>query len=94
MRLVVLYRERSEHARAVTEFVDTLSRRYPGRAATLMDIDTREGAAEASLYGVVQYPAIIVTAYDGSVIGSWEGMPLPMIDEVAAPILDQQVATV
>lgn len=94
MRLVVLYRERSDHARDVREFVEMLSRRYPGRSASLMDIDTREGSAEASLYGIVQYPAIIVTAYDGRVLQSWEGTPLPLIDEVAALILDQQGVTV
>lgn len=94
MRLTVLYRENSEHARVVNDFVTTLGRRYPGRTAVMLDIDTREGAAEASLHGVVQYPALLVTSYDGVVMQQWEGVPLPMIDEVAALILDQQPATV
>jgi hypothetical protein len=94
MRLIVLYREHSDHSRAVFEFVEMLSRRYPGRTANLMDIDSREGAAEASLYGITRYPALIVTAYDGRVIQQWEGMPLPLIDEVAAMILDQYGVTV
>ncbi len=94
MRLTVLYRERSEHARIVDEFIEMLGRRYPGRSATKLDIDTREGAAEASLYGVVQYPAILVTSLDGRVMQQWEGLPLPMIDEVAAMILDQQPVAV
>jgi len=94
MRLTVLYRERSDHARVVDEFIEMLGRRYPGRTATKLDIDTREGAAEASLYGVVQYPAFIVTSYDGVVIQQWEGLPLPMIDEVAGMIVDQERAYV
>ncbi len=94
MRLTVLFREHSEHARAVSEFVEMLSRRYPGRTATLLDIDTREGAAEASLHGVVQYPAFIVTSFDGVVIQQWEGLPLPLIDEVAGMILEQQAVSV
>ncbi|MFT4532362.1 MAG: hypothetical protein ACI9T8_000382 [Candidatus Saccharimonadales bacterium] len=94
MRLVVIYRVRSDRARAVSEFIETLNRRYPGKTLHELDIDTREGAAEAALYGVMDYPAFIATAYDGRVVSMWQGMPLPLIDEVAAMLLDQQTVTV
>lgn len=89
MRLTVLYRERSDHARAVTEFVEMLRRRYPGKKAHLLDIDTREGAAEASMYDVVRYPAVIVTTYEGRVSQVWQGLPLPLIDEVGSLLRDE-----
>jgi len=93
MRMTVLYRKNSEQARPVYEFLEMFSRRYPGKRVQELDIDTREGSSEAVLYGVISYPAMIITAYDGRVIGFWQGMPLPLIDEVAAMLLDQQGVT-
>lgn len=94
MRLVALYRRNSEQARPMYEFIEQFRRRYPDKPFDELDIDTRDGAAEASLYGVTQYPAIIATSYDGSVLGMWEGMPLPLIDEVAGAVIDYHTATV
>lgn len=94
MRLLVIYREKSDHARAVYEFKEMLRRRYPDKILSELDADTREGAAEASLYGVVRYPAIIATAYDGRVLGFWEGDPLPLVDEVAGAVIELQSTSV
>jgi hypothetical protein len=90
MKLVVLYRMNSEQARPVFEFLEMLSRRYPGKNIEELNIDTRKGATEANLYGVMQYPAMLVVANDGRVMGMWEGLPLPLIDEVAGFLLEQQ----
>ena len=92
--MVVIYRKNSDHARPVYEFLEIMSRRYPDKKIVEMDTETREGAAEATLYGVMQYPAIIASANDGSVQGMWEGVPLPLIDEVASMLLEQQPTTV
>jgi hypothetical protein len=94
MVLVALYRKNSEQERPVIEFLEMLSRRYPGKKIVELDIDTREGATEATLYGVMQYPAMLVTANDGRVMGMWEGLPLPLIDEVAGLLLEHQGVTV
>lgn len=88
MRVVAIYRKRSEHARAVNEFIRMMERRYPGKKIVEYDIDSREGAAEATIYNVVQYPAFLATSNNGSVVGMWEGEPLPLIDEVASLMLD------
>ena len=94
MRLTILYRDSSEHARSVTDFIEMMRRRYPDKKPELIDIDTRVGAAEASLHGVVQYPALIVTSFEGRVLQQWEGLPLPLLDEVAAMMLESQGAAV
>jgi hypothetical protein len=93
MVLVALYRKNSEQERPVIEFLEMLRRRYPGKPVVELNIDTREGAAEASLYGVVQYPALLVRSLDGHIQGMWEGIPLPLIDEVAGLLLEQQSPT-
>jgi len=90
MVLVALYRKNSEQERPVIEFIEMLRRRYPGKPVVELDINTRDGAAEATLYGVVQYPALLVRSLDGHIQGMWEGQPLPLIDEVAGLMLEQQ----
>ena len=49
----------------------------------LLSLNTRDGAAMASLYDVVAYPAILALADNGSVLNLWEGVPLPLMQEVA-----------
>jgi hypothetical protein len=94
MRLVAIYRKNSDHARPVYDFIEMLRRRYPDKRIEELEVDSRDGAAEATLYGVTQYPAMIATSLDGSVLGMWEGLPLPLIDEVAGLLLEQQGPTV
>ena len=92
MKLTIIYRENSEHARAVTDFVEILRRRYPGKEAELLDIDTKQGADKAAVYGVTQYPALLLTNFEGRVYSQWEGEPLPIVDEVGSQIQDERSA--
>lgn len=84
MRVLILYRPTSEHARTIQEFVREFQRREPARRVELMNLDTREGAAIATLYDVMQYPAILATTDDGQMLQWWQGEPLPLMNEVAA----------
>jgi hypothetical protein len=54
-----------------------------GKKLELLSLSTRDGAATASLYDVMAYPAILALADDGSVLNVWEGETLPLMDEVA-----------
>ncbi len=92
MRLTILYRPNSEHERSVTDFVEMLRRLYPGKRADLLDLNTREGSTEASIHGITQYPAMILTSYEGRVVNQWEGEPLPRVEEVGSLIQDEQSA--
>lgn len=94
MKLMVIYRQKSDHARSVYEFVETIHRRYPDKTVTELEIDTRQGAAEANLYSVTKYPAVIVTGLDGRVLGMWEGLPLPLIDEVMGVVVELEPTAV
>lgn len=84
MRVLVLYRPNSEHGRIVEEFVHEFQSRHNAQKLELLNIDTRDGSASASLYDVVQYPAVMVLKDDGSLLRSWAGETLPLIDEVIA----------
>lgn len=48
-----------------------------------MDADSRDGDATALLYDIMQYPAILALRDDGSVLKSWEGEMLPVMNELA-----------
>ena len=82
--MLILYRPNSEHDTEVQSFVRDFQRRYEaGRKIELVSLDTRDGAATADLYGVTNYPAILVVGDDGVMVSLWQGRPLPLMDEVA-----------
>ena len=84
VKLLILYRPNSEHETEVSSFVRDFQRRYEaGRKIEMVSINTRDGAATASLYDIVSYPAVLVVGDDGSLVSFWQGMPLPLMDEVA-----------
>ena len=84
MRLLILYRPNSEHGRIIEEFIHNYQSRNQSGHIEVLNIDTREGSATASLYDIVQYPAILALQNDGYVQKMWQGNELPLMDEVAA----------
>ena len=85
MKLVVLYRPNSEHASEVEAFVRDFQRQFfeAGKKVEIISADSREGVAQASMYDVMQFPAILALANDGSMLNAWVGMPLPLMNDVA-----------
>ena len=83
MKVYVLYHPHSESARRVEEFVHDYQRIHGGTVETV-SLETREGAAMASLYDILQYPAILATRENGEMLQTWQGEQLPLMDEVAA----------
>lgn len=84
VKVIVLYRPNSDHASDVESFVRDFQRTHDvGSKVELMSVNTRDGAATASLYDIMSYPSILALADDGSMINCWIGTPLPLMDEVA-----------
>ncbi len=50
----------------------------------VLNVDTREGAAIATLYDIVAYPAILIVQADGYVQKIWQGSELPLMEEVSS----------
>lgn len=84
MKVLILYRPHSEHGREVEEYIHEFQRRHSPRHLEILNLDSRDGIATATLYDVVQYPAILVVQDDGIIQKSWEGDSLPLMDEVAS----------
>jgi hypothetical protein len=84
MKVLVLYRPNSEHGRLVEDFIHDFQSRHGDEHLEVLNIDTRDGSATASLYDVMRYPAILVLQTDGYLQKAWEGDQLPMMDEVVS----------
>lgn len=85
MKIVILYRPESEHARATESFIyDYQHQGHDASKLQIVNVDSQEGQGMVQLYGIVQYPAIMALRDDGQLMRSWEGEPLPLMSEVAA----------
>lgn len=83
MKVVALYRPQSDHARTVEDFARDLERRNKSSRVELISIDTRDGAATASLYDVVRYPAFLALQNDGQLLKDWQVPPMPQLNEIS-----------
>ena len=82
MRIVVVYRSESDHAREVTDFLRDFSRQT-GEVLEEMDPDSREGNNFCEVYDIVEYPTIIALSNSGQMQNMWRGRRLPTISEVS-----------
>ncbi len=83
MKIVILYHPNSEHGRTIDDYVHEFGMRNPEVSFDALSVDTRAGANVATLYGVMQYPCMLALREDGSVAKDWQGLPLPLMNEVA-----------
>jgi len=88
MKVLILYRPHSEHATIVETFVRDFEHQHDmgSKNIELISVDTRDGAATAVLYDIWSFPAIIAVDIDGRMLNMWQGLPLPLMDEVAGYI--------
>jgi hypothetical protein len=86
MKVLVLYRPNSEHGRLIEDFIHDLQQRVDSEKMEVLNVDSRDGSAMASLYDIMSYPAILVLQTDGYLEKCWQGDSLPLFDEVAAYI--------
>lgn len=82
MKALILYHPNSEHARLVEEYVHNFSQ-VSSQRIDLQSLETREGAATATLYDIVSYPALLVIDSDGHLHKVWQGETFPLMNEVA-----------
>lgn len=86
MKAVALYHPNSEQGRPVEEFERNI-KHQTGISINLVSVDTLEGSRMAELYAVTQYPSIIVSKDDGTLLKLWQGESLPLINEVVSYLI-------
>ncbi len=83
MKVMIIYRPNSEHARIVEEYVRDIDRQQ-NIQPQLVNVDTPEGSAMMKTYDVTNHPAVLVTREDGQLVQYWVGEQLPLMQEVAS----------
>ncbi len=81
MRVLIIYKQESDYARRVTDFLRDL-KRQTGHELEEISPDTREGAEICRLYDIVEYPTIVAIDKDGALQSLWRGLPLPTLSEI------------
>lgn len=82
MKAVVVFKEDSEQARPVLEYLRDFEHQT-GRTLETVDPDSVEGADMCRVYDIVEYPTIVAMSDEGMALNSWRGLPLPTISEVS-----------
>ena len=82
MRLVMVYREKSERRLEVETFIRDF-KEQTGREIETMEPDGRAGTAFCETYDIVEYPTLIAIGPDGTEVEKWRGT-LPTISEASA----------
>ncbi len=86
MRVAVVYKDFSDHAREVEEWVSEFEHRS-GYEVEKLDPETPDGETFCTARDIVEYPTIAVVGDDGKTYEMWRGTPLPVIDEVIGYIV-------
>lgn len=89
MRAAILYHDKSEHTGIVDAYA-TEFERYKQKKVDKISLESVEGADLQKLYGVDQYPAVLAMSDSGSLIRLWQGLPMPLMDELSYYIADTQ----
>ena len=82
MKIVAIYKEESDHAREMREYLDEFERRT-GFTIEVRDPEVRENEFFLRAYDIVEYPTILAIEDDGRMLQMWRGRPLPLMDEVS-----------
>lgn len=82
MRIVVVYKDVSDHGREVREYVDDFEKQT-GLEIEQKNPDDGRNQFFLRAYDIVEYPTILAIADNGRLLQIWRGRPLPLFDEVA-----------
>lgn len=81
MKVYMVYKDESDHARAVTDFLRDFERQT-GKQLEIVDPETRAGAGFCETYDVVEYPTIVAVDDNGVLQNMWRGTTFPTISEL------------
>lgn len=82
MRVVVIYKEATDYARQVSDYIADF-KRQTGHDLETMDPESLEGISFTSTYDILEFPTIIALSDSGQMQNQWRGLPLPTISEVS-----------
>lgn len=82
MRLVMVWRDNTDYAREVLDWMRDFEHET-GKKVESLDPDTAEGEMFVRARDIVEYPAVVAVDNDGRVLKMWAGRHLPQINDVS-----------
>ncbi len=82
MKVVVVYKDETDYARTVTDYLRDF-KSQTGHELETLDPETPGGIQFCETYDIMGWPTIIATSDDGAVQKIWRGLPLPTILELS-----------
>ncbi len=82
MRVVVVYKEQTDYARQVLDYLRDFEHQT-GHVLETIDPETAAGVDFCKTYDLMEFPTMVALSDDGSIQNSWQGLPLPTISEVS-----------
>ena len=82
MRVVVFYKEATDYARQVIDYMADFERQT-GRPLESMDPESPAGVSLTGTYDIMEFPTIVALSDGGEMQYMWRGLPLPTISEVS-----------
>jgi hypothetical protein len=82
MRVVIIYRNESDYARYILDFLRDFEHQT-GHTLDTLEPDSPEGMQFCDTYEIVEYPTVIALSDNSEMLNMWRGIPLPTISEVS-----------
>lgn len=82
MRVVVIYKEATDYARQVTDYMADF-KRQTGHDLETMNPESPDGISFTTTYDILEFPTIVALSDSGQMQNQWRGLPLPTISEVS-----------
>lgn len=82
MTVMALYHPVSEHAMTIESYAHEYNGLRPGNKLELVSLETPRGARMAELYGIAEYPCLLVISDDGHLLRLWQGGKMPLMSEL------------
>lgn len=82
MRVVVVYKQQTDYARRVEDYMFDF-KRQTGRELEVLNPESKEGISFCEAHDLLEYPTILALSDEGQAVSTWRGFPLPTISEVS-----------
>jgi hypothetical protein len=82
MRVVVVYKEQTDYARQVIDYLRDF-KQQTGHDLATMDPESAAGVEFCKVYDIMELPTMIALSDQGMMQNAWVGLPLPTISEVS-----------
>jgi len=79
---VVIYKEETDYARQVTDYLRDFERQT-GHELETLNPESLEGISFTETYDIMEFPTVVAISSDGHLQNQWRGLPLPTISEVS-----------